>query len=580
MYYKEEILEEIREKNDIVDVISSYIRIQKKGNSHLGLCPFHNEKTPSFSVSAQRQVYTCFGCGQSGDVISFVMKYENYSFIEAVKHLAQRAGIQLEDNSYTEEDRIKQDRKSSLLQMHKEAAKYYYYCLGKNSFALNYLKNRGIKEDTIRKFGLGFAPKSSDSLYKFLKKDYDDELIKLSGLAIIEEKGAKDRFWNRIMYPIMDVHNKVIGFGGRVLGDALPKYINSSESLIFDKSRQLYGLNFAKLSKEDSLILCEGYMDVISLHQAGVDNAIAALGTAFTPTHANILKRYTKKLILCLDADTAGINAAKRAISILRETDISVYVIDLLPYKDPDEFIKNLSKEEFELRLKNSKNAFMWEIDILKRDYMLEDPDQKTRFYRAVADRLLEFKENLERDNYTQAVCKEHLISYEEMKSLLYNKAQTGAAIKKEAKDTRLKNKKKEDPILKSQRILLSIMIEDTSYVEKIAAYLTEDDFEDELYKEVLGKIKHNILKGISMNSIINEYAMDEEKMELVSKLFTSSLTEEINLIERKKIAEENILKLRQYRLDELSKACTDISQLQKIITEQAKLKRDGISID
>ncbi len=423
-------------------------------------------------------------------------------------------------------------------------------------------------------------PRARIAYISFLKKDYDDELIKLSGLAIIEEKGAKDRFWNRIMYPIMDVHNKVIGFGGRVLGDALPKYINSSESLIFDKSRQLYGLNFAKLSKEDSLILCEGYMDVISLHQAGVDNAIAALGTAFTPTHANILKRYTKKLILCLDADTAGINAAKRAISILRETDISVYVIDLLPYKDPDEFIKNLSKEEFELRLKNSKNAFMWEIDILKRDYMLEDPDQKTRFYRAVADRLLEFKENLERDNYTQAVCKEHLISYEEMKSLLYNKAQTGAAIKKEAKDTRLKNKKKEDPILKSQRILLSIMIEDTSYVEKIAAYLTEDDFEDELYKEVLGKIKHNILKGISMNSIINEYAMDEEKMELVSKLFTSSLTEEINLIERKKIAEENILKLRQYRLDELSKACTDISQLQKIITEQAKLKRDGISID
>ena len=234
MYYKEELVEEVRERNDIVDVISSYIRIQKRGNNYVGLCPFHNEKTPSFVVSGGKQMYTCFGCGASGNVIGFVMKYENYSFQEALQSLAARVGMELPESDYDKEEKKNRDIKQRLLEIHKEATKFYYHSLLKHETAKNYLYKRGISDATMRQFGLGYSPKAPDSLYKYLKKTYDDDILKLSGLVIIEERGAKDRFWNRIMYPILDIHNKVIGFGGRVMGDALPKYINSSESMIFD----------------------------------------------------------------------------------------------------------------------------------------------------------------------------------------------------------------------------------------------------------------------------------------------------------------------------------------------------------
>lgn len=579
MYYKEELVEEVRERNDIVDVISSYIRIQKRGNNYVGLCPFHNEKTPSFVVSGTKQLYTCFGCGASGNVIGFVMKYENYSFQEALKSLAQRVGMELPESDYDKEEKKNRDLKQRLLEIHKEAAKFYYHNLLKDETARNYLYKRGISDATIRQFGLGFSPKASDSLYKHLKKTYDDEILKLSALVIIEERGAKDRFWNRIMYPILDIHNKVIGFGGRVMGDALPKYINSSESMIFDKSRQLYGLNFARNSRQDHVLLCEGYMDVISLYQAGFTNAVAALGTAFTPEHANILKRYVKRVVLCMDSDSAGINASKRTIGILREADIAVQVLNMKPYKDPDEFIKNKSKEEFENRIKNAKNAFMWEMELLKDNFKLEDPQQKTEFYEETAKKLSEFVSGLERDNYIQAVCKEHMINYEEMKALVLS-IMGGIAVKKEKKSIYSVNKrKKEDPVLKCQRLLLIIMIEDTSYIERIRKYLSADDFSDELYKELLLRIYEKSALKLPLDGIIDEYA-DTINYDKVSSLFAASLSDEINLSEKKKIAEENILKLRQARLDELSKHSTDIVQLQKIIHEQSKLKKEGISIE
>ena len=295
MRYSEDLIEEVRARNDIVDVISGYVKLTRKGSNYFGLCPFHNEKSPSFSVSPGKQMYYCFGCGAGGNVYTFLMEYENFTFQEALKSLADRAGIQLPEAELSEEERRERDVRGEILKMNKLAAKYYYYQLrtqnGKAGYA--YLKKRELSEETIRKFGLGYSTKYRDDLYRYLKKQgFSDELLRQSGLITADEKnGIYDKFWNRVMFPIMDVNNRVIGFGGRVMGDAKPKYLNSPETKAFDKSRNLYGLNFARLARKPQMIICEGYRDVIALHQAGFTQAVASLGTALTTQQAMLLKR-------------------------------------------------------------------------------------------------------------------------------------------------------------------------------------------------------------------------------------------------------------------------------------------------
>ena len=296
MYYPDDIIEEVRSRNDIVDVISQYVSLKKKGANYFGLCPFHNEKSPSFSVSPSKQMYYCFGCGAGGNVITFVMEYENYSFVEAVKYLADRAGITLPEMEDSREAKARRDLKNTLLEINRLAANYFYYQLkqpqGRPGY--EYLKNRKLTDETITHFGLGFANKVPDDLYRYMRsKGYSDSILKETGLFFIEERGSRDKFWNRVMFPILDVNNRVIGFGGRVMGDGEPKYLNSPETKLFDKSRNLFGLNFARKSREKYLLICEGYMDVIAMHQAGFTNAVASLGTAFTAQHAILLKRST-----------------------------------------------------------------------------------------------------------------------------------------------------------------------------------------------------------------------------------------------------------------------------------------------
>ena len=424
MFYPEEIVEEVRTKNDIVDVISGYVKLQKKGSNYFGLCPFHNEKSPSFSVSSSKQMYYCFGCGAGGNAITFLMEYENYSFPEALKALADRAGVALPEKDMSKEARAQADLRTTLLEINKLAANYFYYQLKhpQGRAGYEYLRNRQLTDDTIRRFGLGFANKTGDDLYRYLKdKGYRDQILKETGLVTIEEKGTHDKFWNRVMFPIMDVNNRVIGFGGRVMGDGKPKYLNSPETRLFDKSRNLYGLNYARTSREKFLLICEGYMDVIAMHQAGFTNAVASLGTALTPGHASLIKRYADQVILTYDSDGAGVRAALRAIPILKEAGISCKVLNLEPYKDPDEFIKNLGPEEFRQRVDKARNSFLFEIDVMKREYDLEDPEQKTRFYNSAARKLLEFPEALERDNYIQAVAREHFINYQDLRRLVNN---------------------------------------------------------------------------------------------------------------------------------------------------------------
>ena len=388
MFYSEDLVEEVRSRNDIVDVISGYVRLQRKGSSYFGLCPFHSEKSASFSVSREKQMYYCFGCGAGGNVFTFLMEYEHYTFPEAMKVLADRAGVQLPEQEASEEMRREQSLRSRILELNKMAAKYFYYQLRQENgaHAMKYLKDRQLSDETIHRFGLGYANKYSNDLYRYLKgKGISDELLAQSGLMQVDEKhGMYDKFWNRVIFPIMDVNGRVIGFGGRVMGDGKPKYLNSPETVVFDKSRNLYGLNFAKTARKKQLLVCEGYMDVISLHQAGFINAVASLGTALTSQHASLIRRYTDEVILTYDSDEAGVRAALRAIPLLAEAGVTARVLNMRPYKDPDEFIKALGAEEFQKRIDDAQNSFLFETDILQKSFDMNDPKGKTA---ASADR-------------------------------------------------------------------------------------------------------------------------------------------------------------------------------------------------
>lgn len=594
MYYPEEIVEEVRSRNDIVDVISGYVKLQKKGSNYFGLCPFHNEKSPSFSVSPQKQMYYCFGCGAGGNVITFLMEYESYTFPEALKILADRAGVKLPEVEYSKEERIKADRRSILLEINKLAANYFYYQLHQpqGKMGYEYFRNRQLSDDTIRRFGLGFANKTSSDLYQYLRaKGYGDDILKDTGLVAVEERGTHDKFWNRVMFPIMDVNNRVIGFGGRVMGDGTPKYLNSPETLIFDKSRNLYGLNYARTSREKYILACEGYMDVIAMHQAGFTNAVASLGTAFTSQQAALLKRYTDTVILTYDSDGAGVRAALRAIPILKEVGISTRVLSLKPYKDPDEFIKNMGADAFRERIQAAQNSFLFEIDVLKRDFQLEDPEEKTRFHNAVARKLLEFPEALERDNYIRAVAQAQFIPYEDLKRLVNHMGmQAGIQPARTSKtsgdgygrdtDSR-KKKEKDDGIRRSQRLLLTWLIERPELFEKIKGIVDAEDFKEPLYHQVAQMVFENHEKGnLNPAAILNHFINDEEQYKEAAALFNASLQESLNNEEQKKAFLETVLKVKKNSLDEASRRATDIGQLQQIIREQAALKTLKITID
>ena len=573
MYYSNEIIDEVRSANDIVDVVSSYVKIQKKGANYMGLCPFHAEKSPSFSVSPSKQLFHCFGCGVGGDVIAFIRQYENYSFTEALTLLAKRANIELPQVS--DNDRAKNDEKNIILEINKTAAKYFYENLlsKEGEIGLKYFKDRGLESRHITHFGLGFAKKTSNDLYQYLKgMGYGDDILKKSGLINIDEKGARDRFWNRVMFPIIDVNSRVIGFGGRVLGDGLPKYVNSPETLAFDKSRNLYGLNFAKRTRRDFFLVCEGYMDVIALHNAGFENAVASLGTALTPLHVKLISRYKKKVILTYDSDGAGVNAAKRAIPLLKEENINIKVLSMAPYKDPDEFIKNLGSEEFQKRIDSADNAFLWEVEILKKDYNLNEPDERTNFYREVARMLSGFHEKLERENYTHAVAKRLMIEYNALFDMVNSFGNTAVS---EKKNTSRENKKIDDGYTKAQGLLLTWMVEEVSLFDKISEYVSPENFSEGLYRDVAVKIFEKLRIGdLRFSNICDDYADDMEKQKLLSKILNTTLGTNLSDDEKKKAVTESILKIRQASLDEKSKNAKGIEEFQKIIEEQAILRK------
>lgn len=582
-YYSDELIEEVRSRNDIVDVIGGYVRLQKKGSSYFGLCPFHNEKTGSFSVTPSKQMFYCFGCGAGGNVFTFLMKYENYTFGEAMQTLADRVGIELPKQELSEAQKREADERSRLLEINKEAAKYFYALLRnpRGARAYEYFKNRQLSDETMQKFGLGYSDQYSDDLYRYLrKKGYDDEILKKSGLVTIDEvRGGHDKFWNRAMFPIMDVHNRVIGFGGRVMGEGEPKYLNSPETRIFDKSRNLYGLNIARTSRRNQLLLCEGYMDVISLHQAGFDNAVASLGTALTSGHANLLKRYTKEVYLTYDSDGAGVKAALRAIPILKEVGITTKVINMRPYKDPDEFIKALGADEYQKRIDEAENSFLFEIRILNEQYDMNDPASKTAFFNETAQKLLGFSEELERNNYIQAVAEKYFVTVEELKNLVNNLAIKGGIVKAPTplKSGINENKKKEDGMKQSQKLLLTWLIEDTRLFKTIEGLITPEDFTEELYHRVAEKLfeQYKTEGAVNPAQIVSMEAGEEEQREIAS-LFNATIHEVETQNEMEKALKETIIRIKQnsinYRSDHLDP--NDMAGLMKVIEDKRALEK------
>ncbi len=580
MYYPDELIEEVRMKNDIVDVISGYVRLQKKGSSYFGLCPFHNEKSPSFSVSGIKQMYYCFGCGAGGNVITFLMEYENATFQEAVKMLAERAGIRLPEMEYSEEARRKESRRAKLLEINKEAARYFYYMLRspKGQVGYQYLAKRELSDETMKKFGLGFADGAGSDLTAYLRsKGYADELIKESGLTGFDEKrGMHDKFWNRVMFPIQDGNHRVIGFGGRVMGDAKPKYLNSPETMIFDKSRNLYGLNFARTSRKGNIILCEGYMDVISMHQAGFTQAVASLGTAFTTGQASLLRRYTEEVLLAYDSDGAGVNAAMRAIGILKESGLRGRVINMQPYKDPDEFMKNLGAEAFQERIDQAENSFFFELRILEQNYNMEDPESKTAFHREIARKLCGFEEEVERENYIESVAEKYHIGFENLRKLVSGYAARTGLVQPAArpKPTVSRKDTPEENAKKSQRLLLTWITEEPEVYRKIKPYIGVEDFTDEMYRSVADRLFADLEQGKFNPAAIISAFEEEEEQRAVAELFNTKLTEITTKQEREKAFHDIIYAVKKNSFDYYSaRTGTDMNALNQMISAKKALE-------
>ncbi|MBQ9983225.1 MAG: DNA primase [Lachnospiraceae bacterium] len=584
MYYADEVIEEIRSRNDIVDVIGSYVNLKRKGNSHSACCPFHHEKTPSFHVSREKQMYHCFGCGVGGNVFTFLMEHENFTFPEALEALAERAGVTLPEKGMSPDAKKQADARTRIKDMNKLAAGYFHYLLkterGEN--ALQYLKDRGLSDDTIQKFGLGFSDVYSDDLYKYLRnKGYRDEELKDSGLVKFDEKyGFSDRFWNRVMFPIIDTNNRVIGFGGRVMGDAKPKYINTQDTLVFDKSRNLYGLNLAKKSRRAGIIFCEGYMDVISMHQAGFDNAVASLGTALTVGQVNLIKRFTDRAYLAYDSDEAGTKAALRALEIMREFEMPARVISLAPYKDPDELIKAEGSEGMERRIEEAKSGIMFEIDILAHNYNQNDPQERTQFQKEAAKRLSIIIEPMERQNYIDSVAKQYGIDGTSLKEAVTQYGISGATrvdttVFRE-RSRKSPEEEKEMQQLKTERLLISWMINENSLFDTLKGVITPDDFFEPVYHDVVKELfsQYEREGSVTPAAIVNHYQSKEDH-EKVSAIMQQDFDMQVTQAEKSKVITDLVktVKLRSVE-HQMTMAKGDLQRQSDLIMEKASLNK------
>ncbi len=530
-------------------------------------------------------MYYCFGCGKGGNVYTFLMEYNRLSFLESLQELAGRAGVELPAAAENEEQRRQSDERILLRDMNKQAAIYFNYLLrsprGKN--ALAYLHDRGISDETIRKFGLGYSDIYRDDLYRYLKqKGYTDEQLKNSSLVTIDSvRGSYDSFFNRVIFPIMDANQRVVGFGGRVMGDGQPKYLNSKETILFDKGRNLYGLNYAKRSRKKNIILCEGYMDVISLHQAGIDNAVAPLGTAFTPNQALLLKRYTDELILSFDSDGAGVKAALRALPIIRENGLSGRVLSMKPYKDPDELIKAEGAEGYEKRLEEAMPGRLFEIHVLEQQYDQRDPDSRTKFIHEAAKNLAQISDTVERSNYADVVANEFMIRRKDLEDLInrYGRTQEYEQVNRQYKKEPQTNMQREEKKIQKknqpQRLLLTKLVEDPDVYSYIKPYITPDDFLTPLYHSVAIMLFEQLESGktLSPARIMNQF-VDVAEQEEVAKLFHTHLPYELSGDDKDKALTDIVKKIKLASIEDKMNRTTDIIAWQDLMRQKEKITK------
>lgn len=525
--FPQELIEEIRASNDIVEVVSEYVQLKKKGRNYFGNCPFHNEKTPSMSVSADKQIFHCFGCSEGGNVISFVMKIENMDFGETLKYLADRAHIELPEQNFSDDYKKKLALKEQIFNVNKEAARFFHNNLvGKFGLtATEYLSKRGIDANVIKRFGLGCSLNDWDSLNKhLLGLGYLQDIILKAGLSRKTEKNSYfDYFRNRIMFPILDTYSNVIGFGGRTMGDDGPKYLNTSETAVFNKGNNLYALNIVKKSKSNNIIIAEGYMDVIAIHQFGVDSAVATLGTALTENQARLLRKYTDEVIVAFDSDSAGVNATLRSIEILKDVGLDVKVLQIPDGKDPDEFLRKNDINKFIYLINHSKTYLEYKINDMKKGYNLKKVDDKIKFLSNISKTLAKIDNTIERDAYIKVLSKESDISEESIVAHI-NKILNNSSIKNiKLYNTKTVNNKIsiENSKLDYAEKLLIFLISQENVYEKIKDSINLELFSiDEnipVARAVINKLENNLEVNPS-ELMIN---LSDQEVKIVSKIFT-----------------------------------------------------------
>lgn len=589
MYYSEDIVEEVRSRNDIVDVIGSYVNLNKKGNSYMACCPFHHEKTPSFHVSRDKQMYHCFGCGVGGNVYTFIMEYENMSFTEAMHYLAERSGVELPKEDMSADKRARENYKTGLKAINRAAAVYFHYLLmntehGKK--ALDYLHGRGFSDDTIKSFGMGYSDIYSNDLYKYLRnKGYEDRQLKDSGLVdFYESKGAVDKFWNRVMVPIADINGKVIAFGGRVLGDGEPKYMNTRETEIFDKGRNLFAMNIARRSKKRGIIICEGYMDVIAMHQAGFDNAVASLGTALTMGQASLIKRYTDEVYLAYDSDGAGTKASLRNVSTLREVGLSTRVIDMKPYKDPDEFIHNLGKAAYEQRIADAVTGIIFEVDTISGGYNLRDPEDKVRFSKEAAARIATIEETVARHSYIDAVAERYGLDRDGFKAMVSRYGAVSAGASPPLYDVQKNNDRGSNTVQdedRPQRLLLTWLVNEPRLFKCLDGIISEDDFVGETYHAVaevlFGQYRDT---GMVKPAAIVDMFDDIDKQRLVAAMLQTELPFDMSQEDKDRAINDIVRKTKLDSIDYGLSVCgDDMNRFQELVLQKARVSKMNISL-
>ena len=593
--YSDEIIEEIRQNNDVVDIISQYVHLTRKGRNYFGLCPFHNEKSPSFSVSPDRQIFHCFGCGVGGNVYTFLMKIEGITFKEALEQLAERANIQLPTLT-SGADTAKEELKAKVYKVNEFTAEFYHQNLYKPNakMAQEYVKKRKLNQETLEAYKIGFSGKF-DELYKALKQQgFGEKEILESGLVNKNDNGTYiDRYRNRLMLPICDARGKVIAFGGRVLDDSKPKYINSPENIVYSKGRHLFGLNVAKKYSSKKLLIVEGYMDVISLHQRGIENVVGALGTALTEQQGWLLRKSTEQVILGFDADGAGQTAVARSMEILQNMGCDMRVLQIEGAKDPDEFIVKFGEGRFKLAMENAISLVEFKVKNLRKDINLENAADKIKFLNEIAKILAKVENTIEREIYIEKIAKGYNISKEaifaEVNKLIYSNSKGIQTLQEQNKPIRKVEQNKEEKIsvnenlIKRENTIIALLIDANKNVfEKIKQNIKPEDFKDSINREIAQKLYEELEKQDSnINKLIDTF--DEETQNHITMVMATDY--EIENVE--KAVDDILQKYKREKLDDRKQEIlkqleteqdTEIKQqlgkeLNSIIIELAKIK-------